>query len=48
MGAARLVEQFLDVEGKTFFQEFRVVKSFSSEEEAREYAKENGIKDVRL
>lgn len=47
--AARMIEEFRDpVTKEKWMQEYRVVKTFESEEEARKYAKDNNIEDVRL
>ena len=47
--AARQVVRFRDAEdGNSFWSEFRVVQTFASEHEARQYAQEHGITDVDL
>lgn len=46
--ATRMVEQFRDADGNTFWSEFRVKKVFATEKEALEFAKSNGITDVDL
>ncbi len=46
--AARMIEQFSSNDGKKFFQEFRTVRTFASEDEAKAYAIEHKIKDVDM
>jgi hypothetical protein len=45
-GAARLIK--IERDGKTMMVEFDAVKTFKNEDEALEYAKQNGITDINL
>jgi hypothetical protein len=38
----------VNVEGEEVWREFDIVRAFESEEEAREYASRNGIKDMEF
>jgi hypothetical protein len=38
----------VNIEGEEVWREFDIVRAFESEEEAREYASRNGIKDMEF
>ena len=42
----RMIE--VEVDGKIVWREYEIARTFDSEQEARDYAKENAIRDVRI